>query len=603
MKNKLVKVLCLGMSAAMIFTMPGCNTQKNTANTEEIVVETDSEIIESENNYLGASGEVAQTEDGDTLYVISDASGKVSKLIKSAKVEKNGEEIYEQEEMKEDPPVDVKATYYLDGKEIAPASLAGKSGKVTIRFDYTNNTKVPVTKDGVEETYKIPYTMMTTVILPKEHFSNVEVKNAKIVDDGTRSLVVGYAFPGLTENLALEEELINIPEYVEITADATDFELESILTIATNELFAVTDEDGEEKIDQLEADLNEDMEGLEEALYKLESGAGDVYDGMTTLEGKAGELQVGVKQLSDGAENLKNGLDQLKANNAALIDGATKVFDSLLASANKALADAGIEGVTLTKENYAATLDTLIASMDQSNVYAKAKAKVEEAVEAQGDEVYTSYLKTRADDIYASYVTAQIATQMGEIWGTLSEEEQAEYIQAGVAGLTEEQKNGIIAGAAAKLSDEEKAAIKAGVVEQQLADSEEVKQAVAKAGAGAESLASLKDQLNSYNTFYTGLIAYTAGVAAADDGAAKLADGAEKLNANIPALLEGISALKDGTKMLSDGIRTFDTEGISKLTGIKEDKLDKVSDRIAILREISGDSKEGKVIYRLDGIQ
>ena len=30
-------------------------------------------------------------------------------------------------------------SYQLDGKDIAPAELAGKSGKVTIRFDYENH--------------------------------------------------------------------------------------------------------------------------------------------------------------------------------------------------------------------------------------------------------------------------------------------------------------------------------------------------------------------------------------------------------------------------------------------------------------------------------
>ena len=45
-------------------------------------------------------------------------------------------------------PVDVKITYYLDGQEIAPENLAGKSGKVKIRFDYTNNSKKTVKVNG-----------------------------------------------------------------------------------------------------------------------------------------------------------------------------------------------------------------------------------------------------------------------------------------------------------------------------------------------------------------------------------------------------------------------------------------------------------------------
>ena len=40
----------------------------------------------------------------------------------------------------EQPPVDVKVTYLLDGEEISPDELAGKSGAVTLRFDFTNHT-------------------------------------------------------------------------------------------------------------------------------------------------------------------------------------------------------------------------------------------------------------------------------------------------------------------------------------------------------------------------------------------------------------------------------------------------------------------------------
>ena len=52
-------------------------------------------------------------------------------------------------------PVDVKITYYLDGQEIAPENLAGKSGKVKIRFDYTNNSKKTVKVNGKEESREV----------------------------------------------------------------------------------------------------------------------------------------------------------------------------------------------------------------------------------------------------------------------------------------------------------------------------------------------------------------------------------------------------------------------------------------------------------------
>ena len=42
----------------------------------------------------------------------------------------------------------MKITYTLDGKTVTPDEIKGKSGKVTIRFDYTNNEKRTVKIDG-----------------------------------------------------------------------------------------------------------------------------------------------------------------------------------------------------------------------------------------------------------------------------------------------------------------------------------------------------------------------------------------------------------------------------------------------------------------------
>ena len=53
----------------------------------------------------------------------------------------DGNDIYYQGTTDKELPIDMKMTYYLDGKEISPEDLAGKSGKVTIRMDYTNKEK------------------------------------------------------------------------------------------------------------------------------------------------------------------------------------------------------------------------------------------------------------------------------------------------------------------------------------------------------------------------------------------------------------------------------------------------------------------------------
>lgn len=71
-------------------------------------------------------------------------------------------------------PVTTRVTYYLNGVETAPADLAGQSGRVRIRFDYTNHTRETVTVDGQEYTVCVPFTAITAVILDGDKFSNIE---------------------------------------------------------------------------------------------------------------------------------------------------------------------------------------------------------------------------------------------------------------------------------------------------------------------------------------------------------------------------------------------------------------------------------------------
>lgn len=92
----------------------------------------------------------------------------------------------------------MKMTYYLDGEEITPEELAGKSGKVTIRADYTN-------KEKAENGVYVPFAAVTGMMLNK-NFTNVEVTNGKVVSDGNNQVVVGFAFPGLSESLDLDSK-------------------------------------------------------------------------------------------------------------------------------------------------------------------------------------------------------------------------------------------------------------------------------------------------------------------------------------------------------------------------------------------------------------
>ena len=204
----------------------------------------------------------------------------------------DGKDIYYQGESSEELPVEVKMTYYLDGQEIQPEELAGKSGKVKIRIDYLNHSSQKVGEEGKEVV--TPFLMMTGMILPNENFSNVEVTNGKVISDGQKSIVVGIGLPGLGDQLKLDEveqlEEVEIPDYVEISADATDFSLSMTATVAATGALSELGLDEVGNLDELKSKLDE----LTDASSQLVDGSSRLWEGAA--------------ELSDGAQTLRDGL-------------------------------------------------------------------------------------------------------------------------------------------------------------------------------------------------------------------------------------------------------------------------------------------------------
>lgn len=135
-------------------------------------------------------------------------------------------------------PVEVQVTYYLDGEKISPEELAGKSGQVKIRFDYRVSEAEKVTVKEEVKNAAVPFAVMSMMVLPEEHFDDIRVENGRALSMDEQTMVIGYAMPGLAESMNFSghefTEEIDIPEYVEVTAYAKDFELDFTATVITN---------------------------------------------------------------------------------------------------------------------------------------------------------------------------------------------------------------------------------------------------------------------------------------------------------------------------------------------------------------------------------
>ena len=187
-------------------------------------------------------------------------------------------------------PVQVHIQYFLDEKEIAPEELAGKSGHLRMRFTYDNQEKRTVTVDGKQREVCVPFAAMSTCLLPADVFSHVEVTNGKLISMGDQNLAVGTAFPGLEESLKLADyeltEDVDLPDYVEISADVKDFELSFTATIVTPGLFSEIEDSDLSDAD----DLTDSMKELMDATDELVDGTDALPRGGPDVSGLYGTV-------------------------------------------------------------------------------------------------------------------------------------------------------------------------------------------------------------------------------------------------------------------------------------------------------------------------
>ncbi|MGN1132908.1 MAG: hypothetical protein ACI4RN_00475, partial [Oscillospiraceae bacterium] len=116
-----------------------------------------------------------------------------------------GKDIYYKGTSDAELPVDVSVIYRLDGKEVQPKDILGKSGKVSITYKYKNNKKVTTTVDGKKKEVYLPVACIGGTLLDSEKFTNVKVTNGKVISNGSKLIVMGVALPGLAESLGIDD--------------------------------------------------------------------------------------------------------------------------------------------------------------------------------------------------------------------------------------------------------------------------------------------------------------------------------------------------------------------------------------------------------------
>lgn len=338
-------------------------------------------------------------EDASNLSDIENVKGKEKFTQSGDKLtwQAGGKGIYYQGTATAEPPVTQKVTYYLDGKEISPEDLAGKSGKVKIRFDYTNTTSYTETVNGEKQTVSVPFAAITGLVLG-DGFENIEVTNGKAEVSDSSSVVLGYALPGLKDSLGIKDKDldgdVNIPEYMEMTADVKNFSMPAAMTFVVNASdYVSTDGIDTSDLDDMINDLKDASTQLQDGSKTLAEGTDTLADGLSTLQSKlgtfasgVGTLQNGLKTYTDGVSTLSGGLNTLGNSTGALVSGADKLNSGAgqLASGSATLKDR-LKSYTDGASELQAGINKLYNTLD-AGLTDKQKAKIQKtAVESVQD--------------------------------------------------------------------------------------------------------------------------------------------------------------------------------------------------------------------------
>ena len=483
-------------------------------------------------------------------------------------------------------------TLTLDGEEITVDSLKDKTGDAVLTVAYQTNEPLPALA-------------VTVLPLPEEGITDLRLENAAALTVLGRQVLVGWAVPGMDEELKL-------PTSFSAAFHADHAELNWLLTLTTSDPI---DAACKELDDRIDLDLHTELDEAKALLTALQSGEAlpetsgktkdivpkinELNDGLTQLNDGAETLANGAAQLSDGASALKDGAAQLNtgaaelaagaltlstgaadaeggaasldtglatiiANNEALNNGAQTIFAAILSSANAQLSAsgldaAGIEIPELTAENYAAVLDAVLLQLNPETLRASAQAQVETTVRAQV-EANADQVRSAVETAVQDKVLAAVLQSAGQ---NMTSEQYAQAVQAGL--VSSEQAAAITAAVEQQMATEEvKAQIDAAVQQQieqliqdntaaYLSSDETIAAQLSAAQAAYESLTALKAQLDQINTFVTGLKTYTDGVSQAAAGASQLHTGLTQLNAGAATLSTGAAALSTGAASLSEG--------------------------------------------------
>ena len=252
------------------------------------------------------------TQDGDKISFHTDA-----------------DKIYYQGDLKtKEIPWNIEIHYWMDGTEYSAEDLAGKSGKLKITMEITENKKCDVSFwDG--------YALQASLALDTKKCENIEAPDATIANVGSDKQLSYIIMPGKGADITISADVKDF-EMDAIAINGTklnlefDFDKDDLLGQVTDIQDAIKElNNGANDLNDGAVDLNDGANALKDGATQLKDGTKDMYDGTVSLKDGANTLNEGVKSLNDGIETVQTALNTLNGKSGKLTKGSSQVLEAL----------------------------------------------------------------------------------------------------------------------------------------------------------------------------------------------------------------------------------------------------------------------------------
>lgn len=277
-------------------------------------------------------------------------------------------------------PWNISVKYFLDGQEISPNEVAGKSGHLEITIQTSQNT-------SVDPRYFENYLMQITCTLPMENTTEVKTDQGSIALSGSDVTVSFMVMPDKEGNVSL-------------SADVTNYEMSGISFAAIPFSMALDFPNTDSLVAQ--------FDGLIEGTEQLHAGAQDLANGVDEVDSATKQAASGAAELAAGATQMTQGLQQYQQ---GLRDSADDAASSVSEEEIQQASDAYQQAVSVYTAAFAQAYEGILSQYEGQGIPITDEVRQQALAQAAQNPIVSDYQANMASAL--ENLTTLVAAQGG----------------------------------------------------------------------------------------------------------------------------------------------------------------------------------------------